>query len=145
MPPDYLGLQGGYPVGNIWQAIGVPLAVFFFLFGFFNFALATVSVFVGIRRLRFDLTWWAFIFPNAGLTIALIQIATALNSDELRGVSSAATVLLCLAWVVIAVMHCRALWKNEVLYPGKDEDEEDVEGHMSRADEENAKKTSGRE
>lgn len=136
LPPDYLGIQGSYPVGKIWQAIGVPVAIFFLLFGFFNFALGTVSIVVGIRRLRFDLTWWAFVFPNAGFTIALIQTATALDSDGLRGVCSAATIVLCLAWFIIAIMHARALIRKEILWPGMDEDEEDVEGHISRTDEE---------
>lgn len=123
-------------MGYIWQAIGVPLAVFFLLFSFFNLSLATVSIIVGIRKLRFDLTWWSFIFPNAGFTIALIQIANVLDSDGLRGVCAAFTIVLCTTWLVVAVMHVLALVRKEILYPGMDEDEEDVEGHVSRADEE---------
>lgn len=138
LPHNYLGLSGSYPVGYIWQAVGVLLAIFFWLFGFWNFALTTVSIITAIRRLRFDLTWWAFIFPNAGLTIATIQIASVLDSDGVRAVCSAATIVLCIAWLIIAVMHVRALIRKELLYPGLDEDEEDVEGHVIRADEENS-------
>jgi tellurite resistance protein TehA-like permease len=79
--------------------------------------------------MKFDLSWWAFIFPNAGLTIAAIQLGNALGSPAIGDVCSAATIVICVVWLVVAVMHVRAVWKREILWPGVDEDMEDIEGH----------------
>jgi tellurite resistance protein TehA-like permease len=129
LPPDFLGFPGPTPVGYIWKAIGVPAGLFLWLVAFWFFALSTVSVLFGIRQMKFDLSWWAFIFPNAGLTIAAIQIGNALGSPAIGLVCSAATVLIVMVWLVVAVANVRAVWKREVLWPGMDEDMEDIEGH----------------
>lgn len=78
--------------------------------------------------MHFTLNWWAFIFPNVGLTIALIQIANVLNSDGIKGVCSAMTIILVGMWIFVALMHIRAVLRREVLWPGMDEDMEDIEG-----------------
>lgn len=79
--------------------------------------------------MKFNLSWWAFIFPNAGLTIAAIQIGNALGSPAIGDVCSAATILIVIAWLVVAVVNVWAVWKRKVLWPGMDEDMEDIEGH----------------
>ena len=71
---------------------------------------------------RFTLNWWAFVFPNAGLTLAVIQIGNALESDSLKNLTSAMTILLVLLWIVVAVFHIRAVWRRDILWTGKDED-----------------------
>ena len=110
------------------------------LFAFWNFALTSVSVIFGIRKIKYDLSWWSIIFPNAGLTIALINIGKALGSPAIADVCSTITVMLCVAWLVVATSTVRAVWQNKVLYPGLDEDEEDVEGHEHVDDEEDRRK-----
>lgn len=139
LPATYLGLNGSYPVGYIWEAIGVPAGIFFWLFGFWNFLLASISVLFAVKKLHFDLTWWSLIFPQAGLTIAAIQLGNVLGSRAIQDVCSAATIVLVIAWLFVAGMTIRGVLKKQVLYPGMDEDEEDVEGHYNRADEEKAK------
>jgi tellurite resistance protein TehA-like permease len=79
--------------------------------------------------MKFDLSWWAFIFPNAGLTIAAMHIGTALGSPVIGDVCSAATVLIVIVWLVVAVANVRAVWQKKILWPGMDEDMEDIEGH----------------
>ncbi len=79
--------------------------------------------------MKFDLSWWAFIFPNAGLTIAAIQIGNALGSPAIGDVCSAATVVIFVTWLVVAGANVRAVWQRKVLWPGMDEDMEDIEGH----------------
>jgi len=80
--------------------------------------------------MHFTLNYWGVIFPNAGLTIALIQIANVLDSDGIRGVCSAMTILLVAAWLAVAFLHVKAVWDRSILWPGMDEDMEDVEGHQ---------------
>lgn len=128
IPKDFLGITT-LPVGDVWKAIGVPCGIFLWLLGFWFFALSTVSVVAGIRRNHFTLNWWAFIFPNAGLTVAAIQIGEVLDSPGIKGVTSAMTILLVIMWLVVAVANVRAVWQRQILWPGRDEDMEDVSGH----------------
>ncbi|KAF1960913.1 C4-dicarboxylate transporter/malic acid transport protein-like protein [Byssothecium circinans] len=128
IPPDFLGLTS-IPTGDIWKAIGVPAGIFLWLLSFWFCALSTVSVLWSAKYMHFTLNWWAFIFPNVGLTIALIQIDNVLNSDGIKGVCSTLTIILVALWIVVAVLNVRAILKGDVLWPGMDEDMEDVEGH----------------
>jgi len=107
----------------------VPAGLFLWLVAFWFFALSTVSVLFGIRQMKFDLSWWAFIFPNVGLTIAAIHIGKALGSKAIGWVCSAATIVIVIVWCVVVVMNAYAVWKREILWPGMDEDMEDIEGH----------------
>ena len=129
LPANFLGITS-VPIGDLWKAIGVPCGIFLWLLGFWFSALSTVSVLAGIRKMHFTMNWWAFIFPNAGLTIAAIQIGNVLGSNGIKGVTSAMTILLVIMWIYVAVMNIRAVWKKQVLWPGMDEDMEDIEGHQ---------------
>lgn len=71
IPADYLGITS-VPTGDLWKGIGVPAGIFIWLLAFWFFALSTVSVLFTLPHLHFTMNWWAFIFPNVGLTIALI-------------------------------------------------------------------------
>lgn len=86
--------------------------------------------------MHFTLNWWAFVFPNVGLTIALIQIGNVLESDGIKGVCSAMTIVLVILWFFVAFMHVYGVLKGDVLWPGMDEDMEDVEGHGHDAQDE---------
>jgi tellurite resistance protein TehA-like permease len=86
-------------------------------------------VLFGVRQMRFDLSWWAFIFPNVGLTVATIHIGKAMESKAIGWVCSVATCLIVAAWFVIIGMNIYAVWNRELLWPGMDEDMEDIEGH----------------
>jgi len=128
IPKDFLGISS-VPTGDIWKGFAVPVGCFLWLVGFWFFAVATVSVISGFKRMHWTLNHWAFIFPNAGLTIAAIQIGNALKSNGIKAVASAATILLVAGWLVVAFGNIRAVWIGQVLWPGMDEDEEDIEGH----------------
>lgn len=129
LPPGFLGIPPEINVGYIWKAIGVPAGIFLWLLGFWFSALATVSVLSGVRKMHFTLNYWGAIFPNAGLTIAAIYIGNVLNIAGIKAVTSAMTVVLVVAWLYIAAMNIRAAVIGQVLWPGMDEDMEDLEGN----------------
>ncbi|KAL5406541.1 hypothetical protein PMIN06_012377 [Paraphaeosphaeria minitans] len=110
------------PDGDLIKNLGVLAGLFIILFAFWFCCISTVAVLAGVRRMSFTLNWWAFIFPNAGLTLATIQIAGALNSDGIRGVASALTIVLVMLWLLVAVLCIKAVFMGELLWPGKDED-----------------------
>lgn len=134
VPADFLGNPTAVPTGEVWRMCAVPVAVFIWLLGFWFSSLATVSCIRGYREMHFTLNYWAFIFPNVGLTIGALQIANALDSTAIKAVVSAATVVLVIVWVIVAVLNVLAVWRGQVLWPGKDEDMEDLEGHENGTD-----------
>ena len=97
--------------------------------GFWFGAISTVGFVHGYKHARFTLNWWALIFPNAGLTIALISIGNVLASNAIKAVGSAMTILLCIIWLWVAALNVRAVWRGKILWPHMDEDMEYMEGH----------------
>jgi tellurite resistance protein TehA-like permease len=112
------------PDGAIVKALGVISGIFLVLFSAWFFIVSTVAVLADVRKMRFSLNWWAFVFPNAGLTLAAIQTGKALKSPGINGVCSALTILLVVMWIVTAVAHILALRGGEIMWPGKDEDKD---------------------
>lgn len=110
------------PVPDIIKVIGIMAGIFIILFAFWFFCISTVAVVYGARRMSFTLNWWAFVFPNAGLTLAAIQTGKALSSPGINGICSALTVLLVIMWLFTAVFHVRAIVRGDIMWPGRDED-----------------------
>ena len=110
------------PDGEIVRIFGIMSGLFIILFAYWFFIITTIAVIVGSCRMSFSLNWWAFIFPNAGLTLATIQAGKVLHSEVINGVASALTILLVIMWFVTAFFCIRAVFLGQVLWPGKDED-----------------------
>lgn len=112
--------------GEVCRIVGVLAGCFILLFSFWFFCISTVAVCKGIyeRQMSFTLNWWAFVFPNGGLTLAIIQFADAFNSPVTEGIASAFTIALVIMWLVCAVANVWALWQGTVMWPGKDEDKD---------------------
>lgn len=63
-------------------------------------------------------------FPNAGLTLAAIQLGKAYKSSAIDGICSALTLLLVILWLITAVAHIQAGFRGKIMWPGKDEDKD---------------------
>ncbi|KAF1943904.1 hypothetical protein EJ02DRAFT_452942 [Clathrospora elynae] len=135
VPEDFLGITS-FPVGDLFKAFGFVLAIFLWLVAFWFSAIATVSIVISAKESHFTLNHWAFIFPNVGLTIALIQIADALQSPGIKGVCSAATIILVMLWIWVAILNVKSLFEKKVLWPGMDEDMEGIEEHGPKSGDE---------
>ncbi|KAH9881863.1 hypothetical protein J1614_001034 [Plenodomus biglobosus] len=110
------------PDGEVVRIFGIMSGLFIILFAYWFFFITTVAVLAGVRKMCFSLNWWAFIFPNAGLTLATIQAAKALNSEAMNGIASALTILLVIMWLITVGFCIRAVYLGDILWPGKDED-----------------------
>ncbi|KAF1927966.1 uncharacterized protein M421DRAFT_5630 [Didymella exigua CBS 183.55] len=108
--------------GDIVRIFGIMSGLFVILFAYWFFFITTIAVLAGVWKMTFSLNWWAFIFPNAGLTLATIQAAKVLNSEILNGIASALTILLVIMWFIVTLFCIRAVYRGEILWPGKDED-----------------------
>ena len=110
--------------GEVVKIMGIISGAFVLLFSFWFFCISTVSVIAGIKEMQFSLNWYGMVFPNAGLTLAVIQLGSAFSSPAINGVASALTVLLVIAWFIATSAHVRAVWKGDIMWPGKDEDKD---------------------
>lgn len=124
LPDDFMGTSPTAATGDVLKILGVTAGIFLWLLAFWFFALTVWAILLGVREMSFTMTWWAFIFPNGGLTLSAIQIGNALDSDRIRWVTSAMTILLVVLWLFVAVMCIRALWQRKVMWPGMDDDKE---------------------
>lgn len=124
LPSNIFNSNTSFHDGEIVKIMGIMAGTFVLLFAFWFFCISTVSVIAGIKEMTFTLNWWAFVFPNAGLTLATIQLGKAYSSTPIDGICSALTILLVIFWLITAVAHIRAVWKGVIMWPGKDEDKD---------------------
>lgn len=69
------------------------------------------------HHIRFDMTWYSFVFPNTAMVTATHAIAKAFDSKALRVLGTVASGLLVLVWVYVFGMMIRAFWKRRLLWP----------------------------
>jgi tellurite resistance protein TehA-like permease len=80
-----------------------------------------------VRQMSFKCVWYAMIFPNVGLTIALIQIGKQLLSPAIQWITSIMTIILIALWLFVMAAHVRAVIKKQVMMPGVAEDNDQYE------------------
>ncbi|KAK5262892.1 hypothetical protein LTR96_011649 [Exophiala xenobiotica] len=121
LPNDFLGVRN-ISAPEVLRTIGSIGGIFLWLLAFWYCALTTISVLNGVRNMSFTLTWWGFVFPNAGLALATTAVGSVLNSPGVKWVSCVMTAILFALWLFVGAAHIRAVWKGQILWEGKDED-----------------------
>ncbi|KAJ4348277.1 uncharacterized protein N0V89_009649 [Didymosphaeria variabile] len=141
-PPSFtalalIGMSNNIPQGyayfaehpmarDVLQPLALVFSIFIWLFAFFFFGIALVACLQGIKELYWSLICWAFVFPNTGFAIATITIGNQLNSEGIRWVGSIMTILLVAVWLFNLAMQVRAVHNKTMLWPGKDEDRDEL-------------------
>lgn len=121
--PAYLVNQpGSAHVADVLFILAVNVGIFLWALSFWLLCCAITSMVACSKRLNFHLGWWAFIFPNVGFTIATIEIGIAIGSTAVLWVSTVLICILVALWLFVGCSHIRAVWRREILWPGKDED-----------------------
>lgn len=108
-PTDYAYFAQHPMAAEILMVVATWVGIFLWIFTFFCFAIATL---VTARepfgrdgtgpfkaRMTYNNTWWAFIFPNVGFTLATVFIGQELQSNAILWVSVAMTILLTAFWL----------------------------------------------
>lgn len=106
------------------QQVALAFGIFIWALAFWWFSISLTTLLMAFGQLNFNLTWYVMIFPNVGFTISLISIGKGLESNAILWVSSIMTILLVATYLWILVMHARAIYRCDVLWPGKDEDKD---------------------
>jgi tellurite resistance protein TehA-like permease len=104
------------------QMLATCTAVFLWGLSFWFFATATAAVVAGMPDRAFHLSWWSFVFPNVGLTLASLRLGQVLGSEGMMWFSTVMAAVLFLAWLFIFFRCIRAVYKREIVWPGHDED-----------------------
>ena len=104
------------------RLLAICAAVFLWGLSFWFFASATAAVVAGMPDRKFHLSWWSFVFPNVGFALASMRLGSALGNPGILWFSTVMTVLLFLAWAIIAFRCIRAVYRREIVWPGHDED-----------------------
>jgi C4-dicarboxylate transporter/malic acid transport protein len=118
------GISNPELIPDILQIVALAFAIFLWMLAFWFFSISVVAVVRGAiyKGMGFHLTWYCFVFPNVGFTIALIEIGKSLQSEGILWVGSIMTALLVVIWLAVTICHARAVWQRKILWPGRDED-----------------------
>ncbi|SLM34710.1 Voltage-dependent anion channel [Lasallia pustulata] len=110
------------PTAQVLKILAVFMGIFLWSLAFFFFCISLVATLCSLGQMKFHLSWWSFVFPNTGLIIAGMDIGTAIGSEATRWTMSGVAVLQIGIWLVVACFHARAVWRGEIMWPGRDED-----------------------
>ncbi|KAI9661223.1 MAG: hypothetical protein M1821_009550 [Bathelium mastoideum] len=125
IPAEY-GYFATHPdVVSMLQQLALAFGVFIWSLSFWFFSVTLVSVVLTIPHMTFHLTWWAFVFPNVGFTIAIIQIGEGLESNAITWVGSILTIILVAVYLFVLGAHIKAVLAKDIMWPGKDEDKDE--------------------
>ncbi|CAN8096677.1 unnamed protein product [Discula destructiva] len=106
---------------NFIRSMSVLAGIFLWGLSLWWWGIATVAV-ISSRPKYFHLGWWASVFPNTGFTLATITVGNALDSNIVRGFATFMSVCILLTYSFVLFHNIRAFLKQEIMYPGLDED-----------------------
>ncbi|KAL7923754.1 voltage-dependent anion channel domain-containing protein [Trichoderma austrokoningii] len=109
---------------SVIRVIAILMAIFLWALSFWWFGIAVVAV-VSSPPKYFHLGWFAMVFPNTGFTLATISIAKELASSSLQWVTTGMSICMVCIFGFCFVNLVRAVWVQEIMSPGRDEDVED--------------------
>ncbi|KAI1133361.1 voltage-dependent anion channel-domain-containing protein [Nemania abortiva] len=109
---------------NIIRTFALIAAIFLWGLSLWWFFIAAVAV-ISSPPKYFHLGWWAMVFPNTGFILATISIAKEFQSAHVLRFASALSILLVIMYFFVLFSHIRAVIKQDIMYPGRDEDVED--------------------
>jgi len=106
---------------RIMTLLAISAAAFLWALSLWFFCIAVIAV---IREppTSFHLNWWAMVFPNTGFTLATITMGDWLGSKGVSGVATAMSIGIICMFIFVLVCNVRAVIRQDIMYPGKDED-----------------------
>ena len=116
---------------KVWMDSGI-IQTFAVLAAVFLWALSLWWLGIGIIAVarappkHFHLGRWATVFPNTGFTLATISIANELGNDAILWFTTGMSIIMLSVYLFVLGSHIRAVITQEIMYPGRDEDVEEV-------------------
>ncbi|KAJ5674828.1 uncharacterized protein N7477_004762 [Penicillium maclennaniae] len=107
--------------GRMIEILALVAGAFLWALSFWFFCIALLAV-IRSPPTAFHLSWWAMVFPNTGFTLATITLGKSFESKAINGVGSGLSICVIAMWLFVFVNHVRAVNRQDIMYPGKDED-----------------------
>ncbi|KAJ6134266.1 hypothetical protein N7523_000588 [Penicillium sp. IBT 18751x] len=107
--------------GRMIEILALVAGAFLWALSFWFFCIALLAV-IRSPPTAFHLSWWAMVFPNTGFTLAIITLGKSFESKAINGVGSGLSICIIAMWLFVFVNHVRAVIRQDIMYPGKDED-----------------------
>jgi C4-dicarboxylate transporter/malic acid transport protein len=119
-----MGSEDNVADGRVLEILALAAGAFLWALSLWFFCVALIAV-VRAPPTAFHLSWWAMVFPNTGFTLATIVLGNAFGSKAIKGVGSAMSVCVVGMWAFVFVNHVLAVVRQDIMFPGKDEDVSD--------------------
>lgn len=119
-----MGTEDSAQDGRTLEILALAAGAFLWALSLWFFCIALIAV-VRSPPTAFHLSWWAMVFPNTGFTIATITLGNSFESKGIQGFGSAMSICIICMWIFVFVSHIRAVIRQDIMYPGKDEDVSD--------------------
>ncbi|KAJ5097605.1 hypothetical protein N7456_008326 [Penicillium angulare] len=107
--------------GRMIEILALAAGAFLWALSLWFFCIALIAV-IRSPPTGFHLSWWAMVFPNTGFTIATITLGNSFENAGIKGFGSALSVCIVCMWLFVLVNHILAVIRQDIMYPGKDED-----------------------
>ncbi|KAJ5777064.1 hypothetical protein N7520_000310 [Penicillium odoratum] len=107
--------------GRMIEILALAAGAFLWALSLWFFCIALIAV-IRSPPTAFHLSWWAMVFPNTGFTIATITLGNSFESAGIKGFGSALSICVICMWLFVLVNHVLAVIRQDIMYPGKDED-----------------------
>lgn len=108
----------------IIRTLAVVAAVFLWALAAWWFLIGVVAVIASPPK-YFHLGWWAMVFPNTGFVLATITISNELRSEAVKWFATGLSICMLCMFLFVAFNLVKAVIKQEIMYPGRDEDVND--------------------
>jgi tellurite resistance protein TehA-like permease len=115
IPANYAYFHTHPTAAETLQIIALFFGLFFWIFAFWFFCLALVAVLMTAPKMRFHMTWCAFVFPNAGFTIATLSIGHQLDCPGMNWVGTGATIIIFCVWMMNNLALLEAIYRGRYL------------------------------
>ncbi|KAK8139432.1 Malic acid transport protein [Apiospora sp. TS-2023a] len=108
----------------IIRTTAVMAAVFLWALAVWWFFIGVIAV-ISSPPKYFHLGWWAMVFPNTGFVLATITLSKELKSEAVQWFATGLSIALLLMFLFVAYSLVKAVIKQDIMYPGRDEDYND--------------------
>ncbi|KAJ6258839.1 hypothetical protein Dda_6894 [Drechslerella dactyloides] len=119
--PDNLAVDNNIVDARDIRTIALLVGGFLWALSLWWFFIAAISVLLSRPR-YFHLGWWAMVFPNTGFCLATVSAAKQFDNQGLKILGTVMSAGVFIMYFVVLQAQIKAVWRQDILYPGRDED-----------------------
>ncbi|WP_216936661.1 TDT family transporter [Acinetobacter sp. BY484] len=115
--PQVLAVIDQYSLGLFFQQVGIIGALILLGFGVWWFGIALLTtLYHAKKQLPFNLGWWGLTFPIGVFTLAVFNLAVALELQFLYAVAYALGCVLVMLWILVATKTAAGFYHGNLIF-----------------------------